>query len=146
MPQLDFFRKTPFTPQQMLELVSDLKSYPKFVPNCSAMEVRALPDLPGVQCDAKMHIRFGPISQNYVSRVDIDRDEMRVSATSRDNPFSHLSSQWSFTPNGEGCEVRFKIDFSFSNPLIAAVAEPAFANMQGEILDAFMAEAKRRYA
>jgi coenzyme Q-binding protein COQ10 len=41
--------------------------------------------------------------------------------------------------------VRFDIDFKISNPLVAAVAEPAFAAKQEEIIDAFVAEADRRF-
>ena len=41
--------------------------------------------------------------------------------------------------------VRFDIDFAFSNPLVAAVAEPAFAVKQTEIIDAFLDEADRRF-
>ena len=52
---------------------------------------------------------------------------------------------WSFEPEGEGTRVRFEIDFKISNPLIAAVAEPAFAAKQDEIIDAFADEADRRF-
>ncbi len=97
-------------------------------------------------CDALMHVSFGPINQSYTSEVTIDHTAMSVFATSTDNPFDYLDSTWLFTPTDKGCTIKFEIDFSFSNRLIAAVAEPAFANIQAEILDAFIAEAKRRYS
>ena len=146
MPQLKFSRNVSFTPQQMLDLVSDLATYPEFVPNCSDMEIEQEEGRPLVACTARMHVKFGPINQSYASDVDIDRDAMTVSATSRDSPFSHLDSQWQFHATPEGARTQFDIDFEFSNRLIAAVAEPAFANIQSEVLDAFIAEAKRRYA
>ena len=68
-----------------------------------------------------------------------------IVAKAVDGPFAYLDSKWSFTPEGEGTRVRFDIDFKISNPLIAAVAEPAFAAKQEEIMDAFIAEADRRY-
>ena len=54
-----------------------------------------------------------------------------------------LAETFAITANGT--RVRFDIDFKISNPLIAAVAEPAFAAKQEEIIDAFVAEADRRF-
>ena len=62
-----------------------------------------------------------------------------------DGPFAYLDSKWSFEPEGAGTRVRFDIDFKISNPLLAAVAEPAFAAKQNEIMDAFVEEADRRF-
>lgn len=145
MPQLQFERHVAFAPERMLELVADLKAYPDFVPNCYGMEVKKDYGQPGDTRIARMSIRFGPISQAYTSRVEIDREAGTVRAQAIDGPFSHLDSLWRFEPEGEGTCVRFLIDFAISNPLIAAAAEPAFAHKQEEILDAFLSEAERRY-
>jgi len=143
MPKLKFERRVPYTPEQMLKLVADMRTYPQFVPNCSNMEVQPASDDALL---ARMTIRFGPVNQAYTSRVTVDEEEGTITAHALDGPFSHLDSCWSFRSEGEGTDVRFEIDFGFSNPLIAAVAESAFAAKQDEILDAFVAEAKRRYA
>ena len=143
MPQLSFERHVPYAPERMFELVADLKSYPKFVPNCRHMDVR-----PGNTPDkrlARMTIQYGPFSDAYTSEVKLDRKAGTISADALDGPFHHLDSEWRFEPEGEGTCVRFEIDFRFSNRLIAAVAEPAFAKKQDEIMDAFLTEAERRY-
>ena len=62
-----------------------------------------------------------------------------------DGPFAYLDSKWTFEPEGMGTRVRFDVDFKIANPLIAAVAEPAFAQKQGEIIEAFLNEADRRF-
>jgi coenzyme Q-binding protein COQ10 len=145
MPKLDFDRHVAYAPDRMFALVADLKSYPRFVPNCRAMEVR--PERAGANGPqfAKMTLSFGPITQGYTSRVTADPAAMTIDARATDGPFSHLVSQWRFEPEGSGTRVHFDLDFKISNPLIAAVAEPAFAAKQGEIMDAFMAEADKRY-
>lgn len=143
MPKLSFERRVPFTPAQMLALVADLKAYPEFVPNCSHMDVRSGG---GPQEHlARMSVKFGPIDQAYTSRVRIDAEDCSIFADALDGPFSHLRSKWQFSPEGEGSRVQFELDFGFSNPLIAAAAGPVFSAKQGEIVDAFMAEAARRY-
>ena len=145
MPRLKFERHVRHSPEDMLALVADVESYPSFVPNCDAMQVRRHDTIPET-CDARMSIRFGPIAQAYTSRVTIDRNAGTIAAKALDGPFSHLDSQWRMVAEGQGTKVTFEIDFAISNRLIAAVAEPAFAAKQAEIMDAFMAEADRRFA
>jgi coenzyme Q-binding protein COQ10 len=141
-----FERHVPHLPQSMYEIVSDLSSYPKFIPNCKAMDVR--PDPAARDKDvrlAKMTLIFGPITQAYTSRVTLDPQALTIAAKAVDGPFSYLDSIWSFEQEGQGTRVRFEIDFKISNMLIAAVAEPAFAAKQDEIIRAFAEEADRRF-
>ncbi|RUT32885.1 type II toxin-antitoxin system RatA family toxin [Arsenicitalea aurantiaca] len=137
-------RHVPHLPERMLSLVGDLDTYPRFIPNCRAMEVRRDPVDPDVRF-ARMTIGFGPVTQSYTSRVAINEAARTISVRAVDGPFSYLDSTWRFEPEGQGTRVRFDIDFKISNPLLAKVAEPAFAAKQDEILDAFVAEADRRY-
>lgn len=143
MPDLFLERHVPHLPQRMFDLVSDLEAYPRFVPNCKSMDVRD--DGPGGAVLAKMTVQFGPVTQSYTSRVVADAETMTITAKAIDGPFSYLDSKWSFEPEGEGTRIRFDIDFKIANPLLAAVAEPAFASKQDEIIDAFSEEADRRF-
>jgi coenzyme Q-binding protein COQ10 len=144
MPDLFYERHTPHMPERMFDLVSDLAAYPRFIPNCKAMEVKADATDPAVQY-ARMTIKFGPVTQSYTSKVTTDREALTITAVAVDGPFSYLDSKWTFEREGEGTRIKFDIDFKFSNPLIAAVAEPAFAAKQDEIMDAFADEADRRW-
>jgi coenzyme Q-binding protein COQ10 len=139
-----FERHVPHLPQRMFEIVTDLEDYPKFIPNCKAMDVR--PDPAGGNVFlAKMTLFFGPITQSYTSRVTIDPQALTIKAKAVDGPFAYLDSVWSFEAEGQGTRVRFEIDFKISNIFIAAVAEPAFAAKQEEIMRAFCEEANRRF-
>jgi Oligoketide cyclase/lipid transport protein len=139
-------RHVPHLPRLMFEIVADLEGYPRFIPNCRAMEVR--PDPSAKSGDvrlARMTLFFGPITQAYTSRVTLDREALSIRAKAVDGPFAYLDSVWSFVAEGQGTRVRFEIDFKISNPLLAAVAEPAFAAKQEEIMRAFSDEADRRF-
>lgn len=142
MKHLTFERHVPHPPEAMFDLVADLEAYPNFIPNCTAMAVR--PDTATGGKLAKMTIGFGPITQAYTSRVDAQRPT-RITAKAVDGPFAYLDSEWTFEPEGDGTFVRFEVDFKISNPVLRAVAEPAFAAKQDEIMDAFLREAERRY-
>jgi coenzyme Q-binding protein COQ10 len=146
MPVLDFERTVPFSPAQMLSLIGDLETYPDFVPHCSGMQVSRAGDADGAHVRlARMAVRFGPINQAYTSRVTLNEDAGTVRAEAVDGPFSHLDSCWQVFALESGARVRFSIDFDFSNRLIAAVANAAFAAKQVEIVDAFIDEAYRRF-
>lgn len=138
-------RHVPHSAAQMLALVADVDAYPQFIPHCERMDVRRDAANPTEKFDARMHIRFGPISQAYTSRIVVDPDAMTLRAKAVDGLFSHLDSIWRFTEDGQGTAIVFDIDFRIANPLIRSVAEPAFAAKQDEIMDAFIAEARRRY-
>jgi len=141
-----FERHVPHLPERMFSIVSGLEDYPRFVPNCQAMQVRPDPAAGGKDVRlARMTISFGPITQAYTSRVTLDAEANTIRAKAVDGPFAYLDSVWSFEPEGQGTRVRFEIDFKISNPLIAAVAEPAFAAKQEEIMRAFCDEADRRF-
>ena len=140
-----FEHHVPHLPDRMFALVADLESYPRFIPNCRAMSVTVDDSAPGDIRYAKMTLTFGPVTQSYTSRVTLDREARTIRAKAADGPFAYLDSVWSFDPEGMGTRIRFEIDFKISNPLLAAVAEPAFAAKQEEILDAFEEEADRRY-
>lgn len=145
MPDVFLERHVSHLPDRMFDLVNDLEDYPRFLPNVRDMQVKRDD---GTQDDvrfAKMTIQFGPIAQAYTSRVVADRQDHTITATSNDGPFAYLNSKWSFEAEGTGTRVRLDIDFKIANPLIAAVAEAAFAAKQDEVMDAFVEEADRRF-
>jgi len=107
-----------------MALVSDMASYPGFVPNCSAMEISNAKGDPVYQCNATMHMSFGPISQSYTSLVTLDREAMSIVSRAGDGLFSHLVSHWRFFPEGEGTRIQLRIDFEIANPVIRAVLDP----------------------
>ncbi|MDB5621722.1 MAG: ubiquinone-binding protein [Devosia sp.] len=139
-----FERHVPHLPQRMFEIVADLEDYPRFVPNCRNMAVQPDPANPDMRL-ARMTLSFGPITQAYTSRVKLDPEALVIEVKAVDGPFAYLDSRWRFEPEGMGTRVRFEIDFKISNPFVAAVAEPAFAAKQEEIMRAFCDEADRRY-
>ena len=145
MPDLFFERHVPHLVDRMFDLVNDLESYPRFVPNCKDMQVKRDQGAGGDVRFAKMTIQFGPVTQAYTSRVEADRSAHTIIAKAVDGPFAYLDSKWTFEPEGTGTRIRFDIDFKISNPMIATVAESAFAAKQDQIMDAFVDEADRRF-
>jgi coenzyme Q-binding protein COQ10 len=145
MPDLFFERHVPHLVDRMFDLVNDLEDYPKFLPNVKDMQVKRDSGAAGDVRFARMTIQFGPVMQAYTSRVEASRTDHTITAKAIDGPFSYLDSKWTFEPEGAGTRIRFDIGFKISNPLIATVAEAAFAAKQDQIMDAFVDEAERRF-
>ena len=145
MPDLFLERHVPHLPERMFDLVYRVEDYPRFLSNVSNMDVKRDNGTDADVRFARMTIQFGPIKQAYTSRVEANRTSRTITAKAVDGPFAYLDSKWTFEPEGAGTRIRFDIDFKFSNPLVAAVAEPAFAAKQEEIMDSFVEEAERRF-
>ena len=101
MPDLFFDRHMPHLPERLFDLVTDLEAYPRFIPNCKAMEVRNEPSDPRVRY-AKMTLSFGPLTQAYTSRVTADPVAHTVNAKAVDGPFSYL---WKFREGGQHQQI-----------------------------------------
>jgi len=75
-------RHVPHLPQRMFDVVSDLSNYPRFIPNCQAMQVRSDPAAPagGNVLLARMTIAFGPITTSTAFGVLSPKGRARGSA------------------------------------------------------------------
>ena len=142
MPTHAEHRYLPYSQKELFELVAAVERYPEFLPWCVGARIKSRKDN---ELLADLVIGFKMIRERFTSLVKLDRPGLRIDVTYTEGPFRYLDSKWTFSPEGQGTRVRFDIDFKISNPMIAAVAEPAFASKQREIVDAFMDEAERRF-
>lgn len=131
-----------YTAEQMFALVNDIASYPQFLPWCAGARVE------------------GVSATELVATVQIERSVLRTHFTTRntltpgrvidmqlvDGPFRRLSGEWRFDPIGaEGSRVRFKVDFEFSNRVLAAGFNPVFESVCATMVGAFVERAKSVY-
>ena len=102
----------PHQPAQMLDLVSDVRSYPDFV-----RWIRALRILTETGQEAswtgraQVAIEFKGINESFTTDVSVDRERRIVRVDLIEGPFRRLSNCWAFKPSGTGCEIDFFIDF-----------------------------------
>lgn len=72
-PQLTTFYLHSFSPRQLYAVVSDVESYPSFVPFCVGCRKITQPKVVGdkgrVEVDAKMTVGFMALKESYVSHV-----------------------------------------------------------------------------
>jgi ribosome-associated toxin RatA of RatAB toxin-antitoxin module len=134
-----------YSAAEMFALVTDVASYPQFLPWCDRAEVLE-EDADGMT--ARVGISFAGLSQSFTTRNTHVADR-KVSLKLVDGPFSKLDGHWDFTPLGDGteraCKVNFSLRYDFDNAALAALVGPVFDKIAGSMVDAFVKRATQVY-
>ena len=134
-----------YTAQEMFALVTDIESYPKFLPWCDRAKVLESDDKGVV---AEVGIAFAGIHQTFTTRNDhVAGQKVDVKLVS--GPFSNLDGHWTFTPVGDpgqrACKVDLELQYGFQNMALAALVGPVFDRIAGSLVDAFVKRAEKVY-
>ncbi|KAF9511489.1 hypothetical protein BS47DRAFT_1164446 [Hydnum rufescens UP504] len=93
------WRILPYTQRQLYELVSDIESYPNFLPYCTASRVISKPTIPSEPLLTELTIGFPGVEQKYLSHVYFKPYESVTATAADDNfVFKSLKSVWRFQP------------------------------------------------
>jgi coenzyme Q-binding protein COQ10 len=144
MPYHEARRRIRHSAAAMFDLVADGERYPEFLPYCTGLKVlRRItgPDGRPVML-ASMTVGYGPISESFVSRVILDRPNLKITVQYVDGPFRHLDNRWAFRdlPDG-GSEVDFSIDYSFRSRTFELLTGSVFDKLFRRMADAFITRA-----
>ena len=148
MPQFSTKRRVQHSAADMFDLVADVKSYPEFVPMCSAMHVRSKTDKgEGVTVmTAAMTVAYKMIHQTFTSRATLDKPNLKILVEYLDGPFSRMQNRWEFHATGEGaCEVVFFIDYEFRSRTLAMMMGALFDTVFRRMASAFEKRADQVY-
>lgn len=134
-----------YSAAEMFALVTDVASYPQFLPWCDQASV--LDETEGGMT-AKVGISIAGLSQSFTTR-NIHEKDRKVSLKLVDGPFSRLDGHWDFHPLGRGseraCKVDFTLRYDFDNAALAAMVGPVFDKIAGSLVDAFVKRAADVY-
>lgn len=150
MPKHSENRLLPYTADQIYDLVADVARYPEFLPWTAAARIRSKTPLPdrgprAELMEADLVISFKVFREKFGSRVVLVPAERRIETDYLDGPFKYLHSWWQMEPEGEGCRVRFEVDFEFRNAILQNVIGLVFDQAMRRIVGAFEARAKQLY-
>ena len=125
--------------ERMYGLVTDVASYPEFLPWCGGVEIFEQTD---TVLDAKIHIQFKGISQFFHTRNTNHRPDS-IDMVFVDGPFKRFSGQWKFISLREdACKVEFTLEWEFKNVLLDKVIGPVFGYIAGTFVDCFVRRAE----
>jgi len=136
----------PYGTKEMFDLVADISSYPEFLPWCAAARIRKEVQKGEVkQIEADLVISFKVFREKFGSRVLLDPAQYVIETDYIDGPFRYMHSVWSFKDCEEGCEVKFKVDFEFKNPVLQSIIGLVFNDAMQRIVSAFERRASELY-
>ncbi len=140
-------RVLPYAPDQLLALVGDVESYPKFLPWVSAVRTwNRTPPKDGVgSVDAEAKVGFAFIRETFATRVKLDASSRTIDVSLLYGPFKRLSNHWTFTPEGDGARIEFTIDFEFKSRLLDAILAANLHTAAERLIACFEARAKALY-
>jgi coenzyme Q-binding protein COQ10 len=103
-----------YTPEQMFDLVADVRRYPEFLPWCVGARVLSRDEQVLV---ADLTVGFKMFRETFRSRVGLDRPG-HIHVTYETGPFRYLNNHWRFRPVPEGVDVDFFVDFEFRSRIL----------------------------
>jgi coenzyme Q-binding protein COQ10 len=136
----------PYRPEDLFDLAADVGRYPEFIRWMRSLNVADRREDEGrVRCRAEASVGFKGFTETFVTTVDARRGEMAIDVTLVRGPFRKLSNSWRFAPIATGARVKFSIQFEFRNFVLQALADANKTYAIQRVIDAFVAEAGRRY-
>ena len=127
----------------LLNVVADVQSYPEFIPFCSNVNIYDRVCSQELESfSARLLINFKFISENFVTKVVVNRKLKTIKITGDTKPFKSLIADWSFIEEEDFCKVTFSLKVSFSSFIKERVVSISFEKIALNIIDAFECRAK----
>lgn len=135
-------RKSPFSAQQMFDLICDVERYDEFIPYCTAARVRERSD---TQMLGDLAIGYKFLRETYTSKISMAHDPLTVTVAQTKGPFRHLFNQWVFVDTPDGSDVHFELQFEFAVPMLRRLIQPMMNRVVEKFIGAFEARALEIY-
>jgi ribosome-associated toxin RatA of RatAB toxin-antitoxin module len=134
-----------YSAEEMYALVTDVASYPRFLPWCDHANVKSEDD---AGMTAEIGIAFAGVRQSFTTR-NLHTPAREVAMQLVDGPFSRLDGRWQFVPMSDpsqrACRVALRLQYGFGNIALARVVGPVFDRIAASLVDAFVKRAEQVY-
>jgi ribosome-associated toxin RatA of RatAB toxin-antitoxin module len=132
----------PYTQQEMFALVSDVDTYPSFLPWCTGAKSSRLD---GGEVQARVDFAVGGVAKSFTTR-NRHVDSRAIHMQLVDGPFRKLEGSWRFDPLGnDGCRISLNLEYDFSSRMVSLVTGPVFSKIANSLVDAFRKRAVEVY-
>ena len=132
----------PYTAEEMFLLVTDIKSYPDFLPWCRSAHILSQ-DADEVR--ASLEFAVGVVQKSFTTRNRHQANKMVVISLV-EGPFRTLEGFWRFDSLGEqGCKITLDLEFDFANRMLSLVVGPIFTQIANTLVGSFQQRAKDVY-
>ena len=131
-----------YSQEQMFSLVTDVSSYPEFLPWCSEAQIISADEN---QITAKLFVAFKGVKQNFTT-CNTNYKPEKITMKLVDGPFSEMGGVWQFTALSDGaCKIELKLEFAFASKWLEKIVGPVFGMIGNTMVDSFHQRAKALY-
>ena len=142
MPKATVKRLIECNKEQLVDLVLDIESYPKFIPYCLDAKIYEKKEKKNlILIIADLTIGRGPFKATYKSDVRFNKDTDTILVTNIEGPLKHLDNKWVFLEKDSSTEISFDIDFEIENKFLNIVMSKSFQYGLDKIADSFQKRA-----
>jgi coenzyme Q-binding protein COQ10 len=142
MPRHSEKRDLPYSPEQLFDLVADVKRYQEFLPWVAATRIRS--DSESLMI-ADLVVGFKSLKETFTSRVTKTRPH-DITVEYVEGPLKYLKNDWRFEPDGRGgTHLSFCVDFAFKSRLFETLAGQMFDRALRRMISAFEERAHALY-
>ena len=146
MPKASVKRLIECNKEQLVDLVLDIESYPKFIPYCLDAKIHEKKEEDNlILIIADLTIGKGPFKATYKSDVKYYKSTDTIYVTNIEGPLKHLHNKWTFLKKNNCTEISFDIDFEIENKFLNIVMSKSFQYGLNKIADSFQARAKNLF-
>ena len=132
----------PYSPEQMFDLVADVKRYQEFMPWVAATRVRSDNDTLMI---ADLVVGFSSLKETFASRVTKQRPRS-IKVDYIEGPLKYLHNSWEFEADGKGgTNIHFCVDFAFKSRIFETLAGQMFDRALRRMIGAFETRAHQLY-
>jgi ribosome-associated toxin RatA of RatAB toxin-antitoxin module len=132
----------------MFALVTDVSSYPEFLPWCDKTRIVSQ-DASGMV--AEIGMALGGFHKSFTTR-NVHTQGRQVKLSLIDGPFKQLDGTWDFFPLAQegssemqrACRVELTLHYSFES-MFGALVGPLFDKIAATLIDAFVQRAEKVY-
>ncbi|KAF2075776.1 hypothetical protein CYY_002909 [Polysphondylium violaceum] len=143
-----------FTPQQVYQVVKNVKEYEEFLPFCLESKITKTPkpgDSDQEWFEAELTVGQGTIKESYNSRVTFKNGEYVESKAINSDLFHILTTKWTFSPsrdpssNSIHCKTQCELTYQFKSSFYAMVMDKFFASSLDVMIDSFDKRCEEKY-
>lgn len=127
-------RELPYSAEEMFDVVSDVESYPKFLPGWRSAQIL---ERSNDTFRVRQIIAVPAFRWDFVSDAVLDRPE-RIEISTSDGPFRHLRIEWRFVRRGENaCVAGLTVSYAMRSRLVEKAIGPLLRDLPRRIVSAF---------
>ena len=146
MPKASIKRKINCSKKDLIDLVLNIKEYPKFIPYCLNAHIYKDENEGNFQyIEADLTIGKGPFKDTYKSDVKFDKKESIIYVKNIEGPLKYLENKWKFDQKENFTDVTFDLDFELKNKFLNIFMNKSFKYGLDKIADAFQNRAEKLF-